>query len=241
MAKTARFNYKVFAAQASLDQMGVVGSLRAGAPAYSLDPEDIQSLINYEQGWFAVSMGDNSPCMEDQNGIQHVNSKAVFYLYEMGIPEWNAETEYQLNSFVNLDGVLFISLQNVNIGHAVAEGAWWARWSQPRNVVNYGPGTGDWSVAKGVNTARVNCTGAPGGVATTILPPMGDLPIGYRVTVKNISTSAVADALVIKLITGNSGTETIDGVLGDVFLDCFPSKEFITLEKGSALNWDIVG
>lgn len=240
MAKLNRFNYKLFARDASSSQLAVIGSLRAGTPTFSTDYEALQALPNYTDGWFGIAMGENSPAIEDMNALQHVESGAIYYLYQMGIPEWHTLTEYPLNAIVNSAGTLYKSLQNLNVGHALSETAWWAVWSQPLNVVNFGPGTGDYSILPGQSYVRVNAVGGSGGVVLAILPVLANVPLGYKVTVKNVSASSAPGTYLVNLSTGNSGTETIEGVLGPVQLESFPAKEAITLVKVSATNWDVI-
>jgi len=126
MAKITRKNMKIFGSNAGAQQRGVFGSLAAGVPAYSTDPEVIQSLSNYEDGWFGAVLGNNSPAIQDMNALQFLYAYQIAYGFQAGVPEWDDATTYYAGSFVNDSGVLYVSIADDNLNHAVSDEAYWS-------------------------------------------------------------------------------------------------------------------
>lgn len=116
MAKLERKNIKIFASQPN-DATQVTSFLTAKdeTPNVSSDPNVIQNA-NYVKGWLAEG-NDNLPQVEDMNGVMYSESYKNAYLYQMGIAEWNILDEYNENSFCQVEGVLYKSLVDNNIGN----------------------------------------------------------------------------------------------------------------------------
>lgn len=135
MPKIDRKTFKPFGKGASLDQIAQVGSLRAGAPTFSKDPEVIQGLANYEDGWFAIAMGENSPAMEDMNGIQYVFAYMISMILQSGIAEWDDGTEYVKDSIVRVGAKVYLSLQDANTNkNPATQTAYWVTFG---NKITY--------------------------------------------------------------------------------------------------------
>lgn len=121
-----RKHLKQFAGSATNN--GQFGSAQAGTKVLSLDPEVIQALSAWDNGWAAaVLSGQRLPSLEEMQGLQYVLSYHLGYMYQSGIPEYNAETEYMENSIARMAGSyrLFGSLIDNNIGNALTDPASW--------------------------------------------------------------------------------------------------------------------
>jgi hypothetical protein len=131
MSKLARAYMKVFGENASQTQFGVFGSFAAGSAAKSKDPEMIQSLPNYLDGWFGAVVGGFSPSIEDMNALCYLFAYQLAYIMQSGVPEWNADTVYYTGSFVSTSsGGLFVSTSNNNTGNNPAtDSTNWKRYS----------------------------------------------------------------------------------------------------------------
>lgn len=129
MAKIARKFMKIFGSNAGAQQRGVFGSLAAGLPAYSTDPETIQSLSNYEDGWFGAVLGNNSPAIQDMNALQFLFAYQLAYGFQAGIAEWDDATTYYIGSLVNVAGVVYVSIADDNLNNAVTDITKWQRQS----------------------------------------------------------------------------------------------------------------
>src|SRR4051812_23225421 len=118
MAKLPRKNMKVFGSTAGFHQLGIFGSLAAGSIAFTTDPEAIQSLSNYDDGWYQAVVGNKSPALQDWNSLFYLDSYQLAYLFQAGVAEWNTDTTYFIGSIVN-DGVnnLYVSLTDNNSGN----------------------------------------------------------------------------------------------------------------------------
>lgn len=126
MPKLARAFQKIFAGGITpTGNIGVFGSLAAGFPAYSNNPETIQSLAAWESGWASATVGNQSPAFQDFNGYQYVATRQLAYLMQAGIPEWNAQTPYYIGSFCQVAGVIYRSKTDDNVNNAVGENANW--------------------------------------------------------------------------------------------------------------------
>lgn len=132
MARLPRKLQKIFGINAGANQIGRFGSLTAGAPtAYSgalADPEDLQSLSQYLGGWFSGIVGNSNPAIQDMNALFFLLTYQLTYLFQEGVPEWNAQTEYYQNSYAKGgNGNLYRSLQNSNTNHIVTDLSWWVQ------------------------------------------------------------------------------------------------------------------
>ena len=95
-----RFILKPFASSAT--NSGVFGSFMAGSPTTSNDPDTIQSLPAWDEGWAsAVTLQGKFPKLEEMQGLQYVISKAVKELYKEGVPVWDADEDYYQYSIVS--------------------------------------------------------------------------------------------------------------------------------------------
>lgn len=117
MAKITRFNLKPFGDSGPVGDFGQFGSLAAGAAAYTKDPAAIQSLAAWLTGWAAETIASNRPALEDFNAVDFLFGRALCYLMQAGIPEWEAGTTYYQNSFVQVSGIVYKSLTDDNTGN----------------------------------------------------------------------------------------------------------------------------
>lgn len=128
MTKIERKTQKIFAGNADTDELAVFGSMISGTPVYNDDIEALQSEA-YTEGWKAAVAANEAPFMEEMNAVQYGFSKQLAYLFQQGIAEWDAGTTYYLNSFCQVGGVIYKSMQDENINHSPAddtEGTYWS-------------------------------------------------------------------------------------------------------------------
>ncbi len=114
MAKLTREIQRTFAETAPPAQCGQIGSMEARAPLASKDIATIQSHEKYLQGYFEIAKGlsnTHAPFAQDLNSLFHLTTRQLPYLFQAGMPEWNAETEYfEDRSFVQWYGELFTAV-----------------------------------------------------------------------------------------------------------------------------------
>lgn len=117
MPKIERKTQKIFGGNAESDQLAVFGSMITGTPVYNDDIETLQSEA-YTEGWQVAVAANEAPFMEEMNGVQYGFSKQLAYLFQQGIPEWDAGTTYYLNSFCQVGGIIYKSKLDENINHS---------------------------------------------------------------------------------------------------------------------------
>ncbi len=139
MAGLTRKTAIAFGLQGSTSNFGQFGSKQAGSPQTSQDPAIIQQLAAWGDGWTsAVVSGDKAAYIEDMNGFCLVDSYQITYLFQMGIPEWDANTLYFTGSVVQgaaggaSAGQWFVSLQ----GGAPGSGAGQTNNTPPAGASN---------------------------------------------------------------------------------------------------------
>lgn len=116
MVKITRQTQKIFAGEAPSDELAVFGSMKTGTPIYTNDVSQLQSS-DYQQGWQNAIITDKAPFLEEMNGVQFGMSRQLAYLFQSGIPEYDANTTYYKDSFCRVDNKLYISLTDDNIGN----------------------------------------------------------------------------------------------------------------------------
>lgn len=126
MAKTiTRKNQKQFGKDGDTTYFGQFGSETAGFPLKTKNVETIQALSAFSTGWQdAVVSSNKAPFLEDMNSIMYVTIYQLCYLFQEGIPEWNADTTYFIGSMCRKEstGQIWISRIDDNLGNALPSG-----------------------------------------------------------------------------------------------------------------------
>lgn len=194
MSKLSRKNQLLFGSLAGAGQIGKFGSLAAGSPDTTTDPELVQSLSNYLTGWFGAVVGSNSPAIEDMNALCFLYAYQLCYLFQSGIPEWNSQTTYYIGSLVNSNGVIYTSIVDDNLNNALSDTTKWV----PRGS-NVATVSASGSMDENVDILKVNTAG---GAITITLPALAST-IGKHKYIKNTGAYPV-------VVQGNS-SDQIDG------------------------------
>jgi hypothetical protein len=129
MSKLSRITQLLFGSTAGIDQIAQFGSFASGTPAFTTDPSQnsggVQSLPIFLEGWFGAILGGDSPAIEDMNAIQFLFSRQLAYLMQAGVAEWDNATTYYIGSRAQVNGVVYSSITNNNINHAVTDSSNW--------------------------------------------------------------------------------------------------------------------
>lgn len=136
--KIARKFMKIFGSNAGPQQRGKFGSLAAGLPEFATDPEDIQSLSNYEAGWYGAILGNNSPAIQDMNALQFLFAYQIAYGLQAGIPEWDDDTDYHIGDICRVGMTLYSSVANDNLDNdpvADTDQDFWVEYSTVKTGV----------------------------------------------------------------------------------------------------------
>jgi len=116
---------------------GVFGSAAALAPATSTNPETIESLPAFLNGWDdATEGGLKLPTLQDMQGLKYDTDYHLAYIYENGMQVYNSLTTYYTNNLVREDatGKIWKSLVDNNIENALVEGANWTLLGDLSNI-----------------------------------------------------------------------------------------------------------
>lgn len=126
MANLTRKQQKVFAGSASNN--GQFGSLQAGTKITTTDPDVIQALSAFNNGWNdAVIGGEELPALEEFQGLHFLTTRQISYLLDKGIPEWEVATEYFIGDIQREVGGtrIYKSITDNNIGNALTDVVNW--------------------------------------------------------------------------------------------------------------------
>jgi len=125
MAKIERKNLKIFAKDAANN--GQFGSAQVGTKVTTQDPETVQALDAWNQGWInSVIGGSKLPPLEELQSTTFVPTYHLAYIFQEGVPEWNAETTYYIGSWVKSGGTIYKSLTDDNLNNAIPDAVNWA-------------------------------------------------------------------------------------------------------------------
>lgn len=148
MAQLSRAIQRIFGESGGVDEFAEIGSRAAGTPQTSKDLTDIQSRVQFLQGWFQTTIRQtlpdgtdaDLPASEDLNSLFFLLTSQLSYLFQSGVPEWldSADQRYYANvSFVQVGGDVYQALQgddgaNINAQrNPTTEPTWWRLlWSQ---------------------------------------------------------------------------------------------------------------
>lgn len=127
-----RVYQKIFgltAADTEPKRIAQFGSVVAGDPNLTGDITTIQALSNWEAGWVGATVTDRRfPTAEETTGVNKVITQQLAYLFQKGIPEWDANTTYFAGvSYCQKDGLIYVSLTDNNINNNPATST--ANWS----------------------------------------------------------------------------------------------------------------
>jgi len=126
MVNIVRKFQKIFANTALNN--GKFGSLEEGSKITSSDPEVIQDLPAYEQGWNdAVISGEQLPALEELQGLQYKTDYQLAYMLQKGIPEWDSQTDYHIGDISRdvAGTILYKSITDDNVGNALTDVVNW--------------------------------------------------------------------------------------------------------------------
>jgi hypothetical protein len=101
MAKLPRTTQKIFGKNAPENQITTFGSIKAGTPVYTQSASQIMNSA-FEGGWSEAVEDDYAPYRQDRNAVDTAITQQLGYLFQDGIPEWDAGTTYYKGSVVKV-------------------------------------------------------------------------------------------------------------------------------------------
>jgi len=197
MAKLQRKSAKLFASEATATAGGLAqfGSLAAGTPNYSTDPDVIQALDAYKEGWSSAVLGTKSPALEDRNALDYLLSYQQAYIMQHGIPEWLDTETYYIGSVVSQNSSIYISLADNNTNNALTNTTYWRKFYTPTEI--------DAFLAQKANVDfnNVNQTGK----TTSTTWSLPDYSAGINISVGDLPYTATSNGVIIGRVSVGSG------------------------------------
>ena len=122
MAKLTRVTGKLFGETATSTgqdpQIGQFGSAKNGTYVGTGDIATIQNLSAWSVGWAdAVTPTQQFPTLPEMTGVHKVLSYQQNYLLQQGVAEWDSATTYYKNNFCAVNGNLYVSNSDNNVGN----------------------------------------------------------------------------------------------------------------------------
>lgn len=230
MAALTRKTQKIFGETAGVNQRGVIGSFAAGAPAYSTDPDTIQSLANYNQGWYGVVVGQNSPAIQDMNSLDFLITRQLAYLFERGVAEWDAATTYYTGSVASdSTGQIFVSLSDNNLNNALTDTSNWRLITGP-NTVSINPATQSPYTLTAADRGKTFLVNTANGAMTFNLPAAF---LNYQINIVDSAGSASINNITMV----PQGGAAIQGTVGNYVIDYDNAS---TSFDSDGTNWFII-
>jgi hypothetical protein len=204
MAKITRKHQKIFAGD--VPETGVVatfGSLKAATPVYSTDLDVLQGLTAWGAGWGSAVINSYAPAIQDFNSVFNVITKQLAYIFQNGVPYWNASVAYYIGSIVSDDaGTLYLSMSDTNLNVALTDNTKWLNFCSNKittvTALDYTVLNSDWYI-------RINVT--PDVTNHQVILPVARAELaGREIIVKSLAANNDYRTHVIV-----SGGATIDG------------------------------
>lgn len=135
MAKITRKHQKIFALTNDDSQRfgnGQFGSGKSGTKVITDDVETLQLLPAFDNGWKDAVLVNGAgqptlPPLPEMQALNYICTYQIAYLFQEGIPEYNADTTYYIDSIAKAPGTynLYGSIVDDNIGNSVSDPTKW--------------------------------------------------------------------------------------------------------------------
>jgi len=230
-SRLTRYTQLLFGSSASANQMAEFGSFANSYPTvptrYSgstITPTIIQTLAQFLDGWSSAVIAGNAPAIEDMNSLFFLCFYQLYYVLQLGIPEWDSGTTYYIGSIVqDGSGNQFVSLTNTNLNNLITDATNWK--PQGAGVVTVTASTALTSVN---NVVRSNSTS---GSLTQTLPAVASCFIGQKITIKDVGTGGNTTS-----VKGHSA-ELIDG--NNTYFSTLSEYDSLTV-MNNGTSWDVI-
>ncbi len=126
MSRISRWTQKIFALGAANN--GQFGSAQVGTKILSNDLSVLQTLSAFNSGWLSAVLGSSKfPPLEEFQALSYIETTQLAYLFQEGIPAYDAGTTYYTNSIVKEAGTynIYGSVTNANIGNPLSDPTNW--------------------------------------------------------------------------------------------------------------------
>lgn len=133
MAKIARATQVIFGTT-GLVGTGGFGAAAGGTVTTEVATSNtlatIMGATSWGSGWLTATLGATKyPAIEDMNALAYAESTQLAYIFQQGIPEYDAGTTYFANSLCMKTTTyqLYGSVTNSNLGNALSNATYWTQ------------------------------------------------------------------------------------------------------------------
>lgn len=188
MTKLARVVQKIFGVNSGAKGTVAFGTaqniIQGITPTYTKDISLIQNA-NFETGWGSAVPDNYAPFREDKTSVEMVLSRQLAYLYETGLAEYDATTNYCIGAeccvIDNLGNKsVYKSVIADNLGNAVNNTAYWTKLFEisASGVITYINNIFAPTPASGTNNTQVATTAFVNTALLGLMPTGVILPYG---------------------------------------------------------------
>jgi len=130
MPALTRITHKIFGNTGATSSFGQFASAVTGTPVNTKDIASIMSLAAWSaEGWVTAVDGTSKvPALEEINSCFFVHSRQMAYLFQSGIPEYDASTAYYIGSVVRVGEYWYRALTDGETGNTPPVAASNAKW-----------------------------------------------------------------------------------------------------------------
>lgn len=233
MAKIIRKHQKLFADIGWTGNLGQFGSFAEGAPVYSNDPDVLQALANFGEGLAGGMINNAPPSIQDMDGLFHLITRQLQYMFQSGIPEWNATCTYHVGSLVHDavplyptvvaysgPGNIYMSVINNNINKPLninSEPYWMLVRSGRVRTDNTR------TVIASFDDFVLKCTYNGAGTITVVLPDAALTNKGRMIIVKSYVPTA-NDDIIVQTLTG----QYIDAATTNTLATIYTTRKYLS-------------
>lgn len=185
---------KIFGVSGPSGSISAFGSLKTGNPTYTTDLDDIQTS-EWSGGLSSSLINDNKPTLQDLNSIFYALTYQNVYFQQLGISEWNSETEYFIGSFVT-DGASSIYMSRIdnNIDQPLTDETKWYNFNTAKTT-KIGA-TNTYTVLNSDHTLIWSEGAAQAGATITLPAPTSELK-NREIIIKYVNGSGGVDISIV--------------------------------------------
>lgn len=227
MAKITRKVTAQFADVSPTSKLAQFGSKKAGAISYSADPDTIQALAAFGQGFASSLINSGPPAIQEIDALFNMLTRQIRYLDQMSIPEWDAATTYYVGSLVQSGGDLYISMVIDNLNFAVTNTDKWMLYKSSK-VTDY---TSD-IIFPTSSDSTIRVIASSGAYPVLLLlPTPSSKNIGRVLIIKKMFNAGAGD-----LQIQAEDSSSIDGITIITVAIQYTVKKFIS----TGTNWEVI-
>lgn len=156
MAKLTRETQEIFCSQGGSQQITAFGTAKNDSPTYTNNISEIQNT-NFLYGWTPALLPDKAPFKEDSNALFYLITRQLAYIFQEGMPEYDANTTYGKTSFVKgpNSATIYVSLVDDNKGNSLTNTNYWKLFMSDGSFAQYEIGKPEFTLSNTLLTNEI--------------------------------------------------------------------------------------